>query len=91
MIEKGEIEYMAKLARLALGPEKESLRKDLSDILDYVDKLQSINVADTESVRLDGTKNISRNDIEKDFDDKDVLIESFSEKEGRFLKVRSIL
>lgn len=92
MIKKDNVRYMAKLARLALGSEEERfLQEDLSDILKYVDKLKTLKINNQKVSYLSENKNISRADIEKDFKDNDLLIKSFNEKEGRFLKVKSIL
>ena len=45
MISKEETEHIAKLARLGLGEEEiAKYQKDLSAILDYVDKLKEANV-----------------------------------------------
>ena len=48
MLSKEEIQHLAELARIKLSDkEKEGLKKDLSSILDYINKL---NEADTTGV-----------------------------------------
>ncbi len=91
MIKKEEVERMADLARLNLSDkEKESLRGDLSDIIDYVDKLKEADVSGVASFDHSSV-NITRDDIDENYEEKDELIDDFSEKEGRYLKVRQIL
>ncbi len=87
MIKKDLLKKITKLARLSLSLQEEtSLRKDISNILDYIDKLEGVNELECSS----DYNNISRKDIENNFDNSDVLINSFNEKEGRFLKVKSV-
>ena len=64
MITKKEVEHIAKLARLGLtDKEIEKYQKELSSILDYIEKLKEVDTKDVEptshSVKLD---NVMRED-----------------------------
>lgn len=49
MISKQEVQHIAKLARLGLtGKEVEKYQRELSSILDYVEKLKEVDVANIE-------------------------------------------
>lgn len=69
MISKKEVKHIAKLARLYLDKKEEKkFQKELSSILDYVEKLKELDVSDVEptshSVAL---KNVVREDkVEKE-------------------------
>ncbi len=90
MIKKEEVEKMADLARLKLrDEEKESLRGDLSNIIDYVDKLKEADVSGVLSFDHSNV-NVTRDDTDESYKEKDELIDDFTEKDGRYLKVRQI-
>ncbi|OGZ23935.1 MAG: asparaginyl/glutamyl-tRNA amidotransferase subunit C [Candidatus Nealsonbacteria bacterium RIFCSPLOWO2_01_FULL_41_9] len=84
MLAKEEIKHIAKLARLGLTEKEiERFQKELSKILDYVEKLKEVDVSSVEptshSVLL---KNVTRKDEVFKFSKK--LIEGY-------LKVKSVL
>ena len=93
-----ELDHIAKLARVRVAPEKrERLKKDLSAILDYVEKL---NKADTSSVeplyQTTGLVNAVRADEpRREFPMTEKLEERLigqaPTRKERFVKVRSIL
>ncbi|MFA4999053.1 MAG: Asp-tRNA(Asn)/Glu-tRNA(Gln) amidotransferase subunit GatC [Candidatus Paceibacterota bacterium] len=94
MISKEEVQHIAKLARLGLTEkEVEKFQKELSPVLDYIEKLKKADISGVEpmshSVRVD---NITRGDKESDskFNSEKLLDLSPSKKE-RHLKVKSIL
>ena len=92
MIKKDDVEYMANLARIDLNEEeKESLQKDLSDIIGYIDRLKELDISDVLS--LDHSimvENVTREDIKVDCDEREKLIDDFTEKDENYLKVRQI-
>lgn len=96
MITEKEIEHIARLARLGLSEaEKEKYSKELSGILDYMDKL---NKADTENVepisQITGLENVFRKDEnphEVDAEKIKKIISQAPEREGNFVKTRPIL
>ena len=98
MLSKEEIQHLAELARIKLSDkEKEGLKKDLSSILDYINKL---NEADTNGVeplyQITGLVNAVREDKDRgEFKMNEQLNEKLigqaPQKENRFVKVKSIL
>ena len=98
MLTDAEVERIARLARLQLtDSEKVSIKKDLSSILDYVEKL---NAADTSSVeplyQTTGLVNSIRSDESRQefpMDDKllERLVGQAPQRKDRFVKVRSVM
>lgn len=98
MLSDTELDHIAKLARVSIAPEKkEQLKKDLSSILDYIEKL---NKADTSSVeplyQTTGLINATREDVVRNefpMTDKleELLIGQAPARKERFVKVKSIL
>jgi aspartyl-tRNA(Asn)/glutamyl-tRNA(Gln) amidotransferase subunit C len=83
------IAYLADLARLELGEEeKESLKKDLADILNYVAKLEEL---DTEGVpeltHPFAAENRFREDVVVNGDRAQELIKIAPDSRGRYFKV----
>lgn len=95
MISKQEVKHIAKLARLGLT-EKEvgKFQKELSSILDYIEKLKEVDISKIEptshSIKVE---NVTRSDEpkEKKLETRKKLIEMAPEKRGGYLKVKSIL
>ncbi len=98
MLNDKELDHIAELARIKIRPEeKERLKKDLSAILDYINKLKE---ADTTSIeplyQTTGLVNTTRPDESRQefpMTDKlnELLIGQAPDKENRFIKVKSIL
>lgn len=95
MIEKKEVKHIANLAHLGLTEkELESMQKNFSSILDYIETLKE---ADISSVEEDfskkGMNNIFREDIQKKIskDERDKLIEMFPETKNNYLKTKKVL
>ncbi|MFI5265525.1 MAG: Asp-tRNA(Asn)/Glu-tRNA(Gln) amidotransferase subunit GatC [Candidatus Levyibacteriota bacterium] len=61
---KIDVKKIAKLANLTLTPEEETkFEKQLSDILQYVEKLNKVDVKDVEPTsQITGLENVTRND-----------------------------
>jgi aspartyl-tRNA(Asn)/glutamyl-tRNA(Gln) amidotransferase subunit C len=95
MISKQEIQHIAKLARLRLTQEEiERYQKELSKILDYIEKLKEIDVSDVKATFHPlKIKNVVREDSisKKDIDEIKKLIELMPERKGGYLKVKKIL
>ena len=94
MIDIKQVKHIAELARMSFTEkELEKFQKDLSAILDYVDKLKEIDVEGvvptSHSIDL---KNITRIDEAKELDDElaDNLINLAPHKKGRFIKVKPV-
>lgn len=94
MISKEEVKHIAKLARLGLTePEIEKFQKELSSILDYIEKLKEVDIKNVEPTSHTlKIENVSREDVAKKSDIEKVkkLIKAFPERKNTFLKVKSI-
>jgi aspartyl/glutamyl-tRNA(Asn/Gln) amidotransferase C subunit len=95
MISKQDVQHIAKLARLGLS-EKEiaKYQKDLSSILDYVEKLKKVDVSKIEptshSVKLENVEREDREDLRFKIKDSR-LLKLAPETKNVYLKVKSIL
>jgi aspartyl/glutamyl-tRNA(Asn/Gln) amidotransferase subunit C (EC 6.3.5.-) len=87
-IGKEEVKHIAKLARLGLSErEIEKYQKELSKILDYIEKLKEIDVSNVEpTFHPLKIKNVVREDaqLKKDIDEIKKLIELMREKRRIF-------
>jgi aspartyl-tRNA(Asn)/glutamyl-tRNA(Gln) amidotransferase subunit C len=96
MISKEEVENVARLARLELDDaEKESLRKDISDILEYVGQVSAV-TANPEEKGVPLVHNIMRADTPRDsgdqlFEKETALREAFPKEKNGFNVVRKII
>ncbi len=91
MITKEQIEHLAKLARLKLNEEEiVKLTKELTEILNYVEKINELNLDNLPALTniLENLK--LRNDKTQDFSSQEI-IKNFPEKERGYLKVPKIL
>ena len=91
-----EVEHIAKLARLGLSEsEKKKYSKELSEILDYIDKLNKAETKNVEPFALvSGLKNILRKDEnshEVDVERIKKIISQAPEREDNFIKTKPIL
>lgn len=94
-IEKQQVEHVAKLARLFLSQKEiEKMQKELSRILDYIEKLKEVDVSQVEptnhSVLI---RNIMRKDEEreKSKEIRSKLMDLMPDKKGNYLKVRKVI
>jgi len=95
MISEKDVQHIAKLARLGLT-EKEiaKFQKELSKILDYIEKLKEVDVSEIEptsySVRVE---NVMRKDIENEKlkIKNEKLLELAPERKNGYLKVKKII
>jgi len=95
MISKEETQHIAKLARLGLSEvEIEKYQKDLSAILDYVDKLKEADVDGIDALaHSTPAENVLRGDeaVPQPEQKTRRLREAFSEQKNDCLKVKAIL
>lgn len=92
MISEGEVKHVAKLARLGLTKKEiERFQKELSKILDYIDKLKKVNVKNVKPYST-FLRNIFRKDSEKiEIEKAKKILEMAPEKKGGFFKVKPVL
>ena len=95
MISKQQVEHMAKLARIELTEkEKKKFQKELSSILDYVEKLNNVNAKDIESIKqITGLKDVMREDEVQSPKPKvqSKLLKNAPSKKDDYIKVPKIL
>lgn len=93
MISKKEVEHIALLSRLSLTEEeKERYRKELSSILDYVNKLNEINTDDIiPTAHVMDLKNVFREDEVIPSMDRDRVLANAKEKQNGCFKVPRII
>ena len=87
-----EVEHVALLARLRLAPEEiEKLRAQLSNILEYIDMLKEVDVADVPpTAQVTDLLNILRaDDVRPSLPREDVLANAPDQQEGMF-RVKAI-
>ncbi len=94
-ISKEQVEHIAKLARMGLtDEEKEKFTKELSSILNYVDKLNKVDTSKAEPIKqITGLENIVREDITEKHDKtiRDKLIKQAPKVKGAHIQVPKIL
>lgn len=93
MLSKGEVEHVAELARIELtDAEKEKFQKQLSEVLDYIEKLNEANTDNTEPTsHTAGLENITREDEVKEFKNtKEILSQAPDSEDGQF-RVKKVL
>ncbi len=92
-ISLGDVKKIAVLANITLTTEEELLfQNQLSQILDYVNQLQSVdtsNVSPTSQVT--GLENIVRNDISQTCLSQETVLEGTTNRHNGYFKVKAIL
>jgi len=93
MISKKEVQHVAQLARLGLK-EREivKMQKELSVILDYIEKLKEVDISNVDFFVSSGKlKNITREDKSKEAETSKKLLDLAPDEKGGYLKVKQIL
>lgn len=98
MLTDKEVRHIASLARIKIDDKEEkSLKKDLSSILEYIDKLNEVDTTGVEPLyQTTGLVNSFRTDeprgeFKMDESLNKKLIDQAPHKENRFIKVKSVL
>ncbi len=95
MLTRDEVQHIAKLARLGLSDvEIEKFQKDLSSILNYVEKLKEVDISGVAPTsHSQKIENIMRKDKENQKPEisNQKLLELAPETKDGFLKVKSII
>ncbi len=82
------IEYVGILAKLELDEaEKEQAKKDLAEMLDYIDELSELDTSSVEPMsHVHPTSNAFREDVVTNGDDRDNILKNApEEKDGAFV------
>ncbi len=94
-LSKDKIQHIADLARLELSEEElELYRNQLTDILNYIDQLKEVDVANTEpTAQVTGLENIFREDKIEEWnkDEAEEALKQAPELEEGQVKVKRIL
>jgi aspartyl/glutamyl-tRNA(Asn/Gln) amidotransferase C subunit len=93
MVTKEEVQHIAKLARLGLSEkEVEKFQKELSSILDYIEKLTEADVSGVNPLSHPfEVRNVSRKDEISITADSGKLLKLAPEEKKGYLKVKSVL
>ena len=88
-----EVEHIAKLAKLKFtDTEKEKLQTELNSILDYIDKLDELDLENVEPLEnVNGTENIFREDVTGPSLSKEEVLKNAPSKTDNFFKVPKVL
>lgn len=83
------IEYVGILAKLELSEEeKENAKKDLGNMLDYIDKLNELDTAGVEPMsHVFPVNNVLREDVVTNEDEYEKILSNAPEKKDRAFKV----
>lgn len=86
-------EKIERLAKLSLEPqEREELKKDLNEILAYMEMLDELDVSNVEPLYTPVESETSlREDQVKEFDNVQGIVENFPEEEDGLLKVSKVI
>jgi aspartyl-tRNA(Asn)/glutamyl-tRNA(Gln) amidotransferase subunit C len=87
-LSKEEIAHLAKLARLDLPEEKlEQMTKDFGAILEYVDRIQQVDVEGVEPFTMPAKSEGWRQDVAFETDEvaRELILSNFPEKAGDLL------
>lgn len=97
MISKEEVENLAALARLKISDtEIESLRKDISSILEYVGQISAVSTDAEGTPEVPLNHNVLREDVVRGAKDpmtdkEESIRKEFPKREGDYLQVQKIL
>ncbi len=88
-----EVKHIASLARLGINQKEiKELTKDLSVILDWIEKLKKVNITDVEPLdHITERENVIREDKINIFENSPALVDLFPEKKDGYDKVKSVL
>jgi len=93
MLSKDEVKNIAALARIGLDEKEiEKYQKDLSEILDYFEKLKELNTENIEPAdHITGLENVMRVDRLSVFRNIEDIKNLFPEEKNGYDKVKSVL
>jgi aspartyl-tRNA(Asn)/glutamyl-tRNA(Gln) amidotransferase subunit C len=93
MVDQKIVEYVATLARIDITQEeKVYLAKQLSKIIEYIDKLKELNVEKVVPLRgLHLERNVLREDKVKPFYSKDSILNNAPSRESDYFKIPKVI
>lgn len=92
-VEKEEIMHIAKLAALNIKEEEiEGYRKNLQDILNFANIVNSVNTENvSETIGSTSNVNMFREDEIKEFEDKEALMQNAPEKQNNMFSIPKVI
>lgn len=93
IIDDATIDYVGILAKLSLSPEeKEQAKKDMANMLDYIDMLNELNTDGVEPMsHVFSVSNVFREDVVTNGDDREnILANAPEEKDGSFVVPKTV-
>jgi aspartyl-tRNA(Asn)/glutamyl-tRNA(Gln) amidotransferase subunit C len=93
MIDRKDVEHVARLARLALSePELERMRVELTAILEYIEKLRAVDVEGVEPTsHAVPLVNVMREDEVEPGVDREAMMANAPDRVGEFFRVPRII
>jgi aspartyl-tRNA(Asn)/glutamyl-tRNA(Gln) amidotransferase subunit C len=93
MISKSEVQHIAALSRIGIDEKEiDKMAKELSGILDWVEKLKEVDISGVEATaHITGVENITREDNVNNFENKKEIVKLFPEEKEGYCKVKSVL
>ena len=92
-LDREQVHKVATLARLALTPEEEEkFAGQLTSILDYVELLNELDVADVPpTTRAIEVVNVTRPDVKQVYENREALLDAAPDRDEDFFKVPKIV
>ncbi|MBD3282123.1 MAG: Asp-tRNA(Asn)/Glu-tRNA(Gln) amidotransferase subunit GatC [Candidatus Portnoybacteria bacterium] len=93
MINEKQVKHIAKLARIKLTEkEEEKFAKEISSILDYIDKLNEVDTKNISPIsQVTGLKNMVRDDSSPKKEKNEKILNQAPDKKDNYFKVPKIL
>jgi len=90
-----EVKKIAHLARLELtDDEVKTYGEQLSSVLEYINQLKEVDVADVEpTAQVSGLTNVMRDDVAEPWPDDEIAaaLAQAPQREGKFIKVKRVM
>ena len=93
MISRDEVKHIATLARIGVSDEDlEKFSHDLSTVLDWMKQLEEVDVTGVlPTAQITGLQDVMREDISREFGNKEGIVKLFPEEKSGYDKVKSVL
>lgn len=92
-ITRDDVLKLARLSKLSLTDEQlEQFRKEIEEIVGYVEQLQSVDVDGLEPTnQVTGLTNVMREDVVREYASSEQLLKNAPDREGDLIKVKRVL
>lgn len=92
-LQKGDIEHLASLARIAVSDEEKSaLAEKIDAVLGYVGEISNVDTSMYEHAEAGAHRNVMRTDtaLSAAGDERELVLKNAPQKEGDFIKVQQM-